>query len=165
MNIGPASLQFIVQLSVPAAFIVSLLLLWLYMRAVKRSMHSSASPAPLPKDTAPSGIEPSNAPPPPTPLQIAIAAPPEAAFVRLARRGTQRAAAVQIVAGTAYALTLSMSWWSMTGVPYQWDAIAVIALMFAWPLVIVVGLGATVSWRGFACSGGLAPWRFWACII
>ena len=147
MNIGPASLQTIVELAMPAAFVVSLLLLLLYMRAVKRSMHRRTSPRVSQQEAALTDTPQSKPPPPPAPLQIAFA---DATSLRQAHQGARRTAAVQILAGSAYAVTLAMFWWSMTGFPYKWDAIIVIALMFAWPLVIVVGLVASVSWRGLA---------------
>ena len=151
MNIGTASLQRLVELAMPAAFVVSVLLLWIYLRAVKRSMMRATEPVGAASARA-ARMDATQAPTaaPALALEIVECGAPSALAVRAVWRGPWRAAAVQIAAGIAYALTMAMSWWSLTGFPYRWDAIVVIALIFTWPLVIVVGLVAAVSWRAMA---------------
>jgi hypothetical protein len=151
MFLGTASLGAIVQLAVPAAFLASLALLWAYRRAVRRSMRRQG----LIADPDPAAAQQPHAPgtamaPPTHPLEIGASADPAPAEVRGAWRGPLLAAAIQVAAGLAYAVTLAVFWWSTTGFPYKWDAIGTIALIFAWPLVIVLGLVAAISWRGWA---------------
>lgn len=136
------------------ALLVSLALLRVYLRAVKRSMLRSAVPAHGAAATA--ALAPSvPAEPPAVPLQIGQ---PEASSKKAARsvwRGPGRTAAIQIAAGLAYAVGVTLAWIWLAGKAvgwqgFAWQGFAMFTLFFGWPVVIVVGLVATVSWRAMA---------------
>ena len=154
MALTNAWLQIFLYFAVPLALVVSLALRWVYLRAVWRSMLRpvvemaapayEASPAP-PTFPAP-------ADPPSQRLEIVPAATPARDAVRAAWRGPWIAVAVHAVAGLAYALAMTVAWlWvgDMVGDIgwHAWEGTLLFTLFFVWPLVIVVGLVATVSWR------------------
>lgn len=146
MGVGTASLDTIAQLAAPPAFVVSLVLLWVYLRAVKRSMMRQVEAArpPAPDTDAAATVPHSNA------IELVAAAIPGSSIVRRAWQGPFTSAAVHIAAGLVYAVTMALLWAHLTQQGYDWRGIVLFALYFAWPLVIVVSLTATVAWRATA---------------
>ncbi len=141
----------ILEKAVPLALIASLFLLWIYRRAVKRSMgrRSGAGEAlPLSED-----IEPAAAPPV-APLQFVMAggasmrdtAPSKLDALRLP--GPWRNAAIYTIAGIGYVLTLTAAYLYAGGMEFLPVRFVFFAVAYAWPIVLTIGLVAPVSWRG-----------------
>jgi len=143
-RMGPLLLYAAVQIGVPLAFVVALALRWLYLRGVRRSMLRSVAAAPA-DEAAPALAEP-----PARPLAIVASGVPPRASVRSAWRGPSIAVAVHVCAGFAYALVVTLVWVHVAGADDPWDGVALFSLFYAWPLVIVVSLVATVTWRAAA---------------
>jgi hypothetical protein len=136
-----------------AALVVSLTLLRVYLRAVERSMMRPALSSSVPVEVPPAQV--ASSAPPTVPLEIALQGKPPVAAVAAVWRGPVGAAAVQVVAGLAYALTVTLAW---TWIARQltpdrqvaWQGLLLFTLFFAWPVVIAAGLVATISWRAMA---------------
>jgi hypothetical protein len=143
---GSALLSVAVQFGVPSAFVVALALRWLYLRGVRRSMLRSVAAAPA--DEAPRVA----ADPPSRPLEIVSASAPPRAAVRTAWRGPWVAVAVHVCAGFAFALAVTWAWVKAGGIDFSWDGLLLFSLFYFWPVVIVVGLVATVTWRAAAVA-------------
>src|SRR5262249_37540494 len=143
-RMGPILLIVAVQIGAPSALVVALALRWMYLRGVRRSMLRSVAAAPA--DEASSGA----AEPPEQPLALRPAGGPPRAAVRSAWRGPWIAVAVHVCAGIAYAISVTLAWAQLTGVDYSWYAVVLFSPFYAWPLVIVVSLIATVTWRATA---------------
>ena len=76
---------------------------------------------------------------------------PPADDVRFAvRRATWPSAAVQACAGLAYAIVMASAWFVAGRVAFDWYLFLSMTVLFAWPMVITVGLAIAVSWRGYA---------------
>jgi len=140
---GPILLYFAVQVGVPPAFVVALALRWMYLRSVRRSMLRSRAAAPADEASRVA------ADPPSQPLAIVPAAAPPRAAARGVWRGPWIAVAVHVCAGLAYALGMTWLWAHVSGIDFSWVLLP-FTLFFAWPLVIVLSLVATVTWRGVA---------------
>jgi hypothetical protein len=145
------SLIAIVQLAVPLAFVLALGLRWLYLRSVRRSMMRSA-PNRFASDTEVSSAsgKASAVEPPAHQLEVISATPPPREAVRACWQGPCIAAAVHGLAGVGYAFTMACVWGHAAGDIYRWDVILLFSVFFAWPLVIVVSMVATLAWRGVA---------------
>ncbi len=135
--------------AVPLAFVVSLLLLWIYLRSVKRSMLVRAGASP---ETPPTGTESALAAPPALPLELVTEG--EVAERSLPQRSASRAltgpwqaALVYGVAGLGYAATLTALYLYAGGQEFVPLRFLFIALVQAWPVVLTVGLVAARSWR------------------
>ena len=142
----------ILELSAPLAFGLSLLLLWLYLRSVRRSMQRSATSTADPHTASPNRTPDATLAdhPPRLRLEIGPTEQPSTAAIGAAWRGPLETAAVHVVAGLAYAVTLTLAWTTAIADPVPWQGIAIGTLTAIWPVVIVVGLVATVSWRTMA---------------
>ena len=151
MSVG-TSLNTVVQLAVPPAFVVSLALRWIYLRVVRRSMLRPVAGTAPPGDEASlaSRTFPVPADPPSQRLEIVSVANPARDAIRAAWRGPWVAVAVHVAAGLAYALVVTLVWAWLADSGYAWEGILLFTLFFIWPLVIVVGLIATVSWRAMS---------------
>jgi hypothetical protein len=139
-----------------ASLLLSLLLLQIYLRAVRRSMLRPAAGDETRRDVPQAADMPAE--PPASPLETVEAQLPPARDVRAAWRGARRTAAVQLVAGLLYALTVTLAWgWlaqkQAVGQQMTLQGILLFTWYFAWPIVIVLGLVATISWRGIALIG------------
>jgi hypothetical protein len=150
----------ILQKAVPLTFIVSLLLLWIYLRAVKRSMRRRAgADMPEPPSAIAKTMPASTAPA--SPLQIVTTAeasrrgPTAAKIKTLALAGRWRTASVYTVAGFSYAVTLTALYLGATGLQFAPVRFLFLALTFAWPVVLTVGLGTAISWRGWLAATGV----------
>ena len=130
---------------------VSLVLLRLYMRAVRRSAvrpsapMSAATAGLAARETGPAG-------PPKAPLEIAESALPSSRAARGVWQGPACAAVIQLVAGVVYAAGVALAWmWlasKAAGVPWlNWPVFWMFTVFFAWPVVVAIGSIATLSWR------------------
>ncbi|MGE5261677.1 MAG: hypothetical protein ACM3MH_12470 [Actinomycetota bacterium] len=144
-------------LATPLALLVSLFLLWLYLRAVKRTMARRAT-------TAPSGIPSASVAPvnaaPPSPLEIATtdAAWPPSANHELRWRtmmGPWRAAGVYTAAGLGCAATLAAAFVGTIGSGFTPFKFLLFTLYFAWPVVLTIGIVAINSWRAWLLVASL----------
>ena len=146
----------VLQKAVPLTIIVSLLLLWIYLRAVKRSMRRRAG-ADMPQPS--SAI--ANTTAPASPLQIvttgkATRRGPTAAKMKThALAGRWRTASVYTVAGFSYAVTLTALYLGATGLQFAPMRFIFLALTFAWPVVLSVGLVTAIFWRGWLAATGV----------
>ena len=148
----------ILSKAVPLALVASLLLLWIYRRAVKRSMarRGGAGEAAAPNDAARQEAAPGA-----VPLQFVTADEggrrDEAAAKLKARgfAGPWRNAAIYAVAGLGYVLTLTSASLYAAGLEFLPVRFAFIALANAWPIVLTIGLVAPVSWRGWIVTAGV----------
>ena len=140
----------ILEKAVPLALVASLLLLWIYRRAVKRSMGRRSGADETPPGE---GIK-SAAPPPEAPLKFVMAggAPTrDAAASTLEARGRAgpwRNAAIYTIAGIGYVLTLTAAYLIAGGMELLPVRFVFFALAYGWPIVLTIGLVAPVSWRG-----------------
>ncbi len=148
----------ILEKAVPLALVASLLLLWIYRRAVKRSMgrRSGADETPPPSED----ITPA-ATPPVAPLQFVmvdgaaargvVSSKPEACGLA----GPWRNAAIYSVAGIAYVLTLTAAYLYAGGMEFLPVRFVFFALAYAWPIVLTIWLVAPVSWRGSIAAAAI----------
>jgi hypothetical protein len=151
MSTNATSLTGVVQLAVPPAFAIAFALRWLYLRAVRRSMLRPATGAAAPGDEASSPQRRISAIAPPAQrLEIVSAATPAPGSFRAVWRGPCIAVAVHVAAGLIYGLVVTLMWVWLLDSGYSWEGILLFTLFHSWPLVIVVALVATVSWRAVA---------------
>lgn len=142
--IGTGVLPFLVLLSAALTLPVSLGLLALYRRAVLRSMARSGGTSPPDAPTPP----PARPPEARLALEDVAPAPPVGGpATRAIRRSLGRAVSVQVAAGLAYALSLSVAW-----MVFAWGEGGFVAARFlwllscyAWPTALAVGLTAATS--------------------
>ena len=148
----------ILMKAVPLALVASLLLLWIYRRAVKRSMgrRAGAGEGPLPsEDIRPAGAAPA------APLQFVTVEDASAPCMAAAKRGTRgpggpwRNAVIYCIAGLGYVLTLTSASLYAGGLEFLPVRFLFIASANAWPIVLTIGLVAPVSWRGWSVAAGV----------
>jgi hypothetical protein len=148
----------IVLISAALTAAVSVVLLWLYRRAVLRSMAARAVSAPPPPSRLPPGLPRAPRPPPLEVVSVASgpAATPGAnsAYDR-ATRSLRRAAWVYIAGGLAYALVLSAPWMVVVEGGFALTRLLFMTVAYGWPTVLALGLLAATS-RGqwLAILGG-----------
>jgi len=137
----------------PIAFLVSLVLLRFYRRAVIRSMQLRATLG------AAVGLE--NRPacsggPPGHSLEIMPDDPPGDGARLAVRRAAWPWTAVEVCAGLTYGIVVASSELVAFQLGFEWQRLLFwqVFLFFiiwlAWPMVITIGLAIAVSWRGFA---------------
>ena len=144
--------------AVPLALVASLLLLWIYRRAVKRSMarRGGAGEAAVPSEDVSRETEPGA-----VPLQFVTAGDGgqrDEAAAKLEAHGLAgpwRNAAIYAIAGLGYVLTLTSASLYAGGLEFLPVRFAFIALANAWPIVLTIGLVAPVSWRGWIVTPGV----------
>ena len=148
----------ILMKAVPLALVVSLLLLWIYRRAVKRSMgrRAGAGEGPLPsEDIRQAGAAPA------APLQFVTAedaSVPGTAAAKLEPRGLAgpwRNAVIYCIAGLGYVLALTSASLYAGGLEFLPVRFLFIASANAWPIVLTIGLVAAVSWRGWIAAAAI----------
>lgn len=148
---------FVLLLAIALAFPVSFYLIRRYRGAVSRSMRSDANPrapAPPPVPAPPVAAASPTGPAPPFP-EIAIldrdasipTGPEASALYESMRRATRQAAAVYVVAGACYALTMALLFLKATGSDMLPLQILLLSLVFAWPIVLTVNVVAATNWR------------------
>jgi hypothetical protein len=138
-----------VILALPLTFVVSLVLLWLYLRAVKRSMLRRAAAEPL-AAPAPSAHDASEQTvgPPERPLCIATVDADAIPGKWTATRRVWLAGMIHAIAGIAFAYVTGTVVLLATGLGFDWQAALLGATVYTWPIVITLGLVCTVSWLG-----------------
>ena len=149
-------LPLILEQAVPLALVASLLLLFIYRLAVKRSMRRRGGKSELaPNDTKEARAAPS------APLDIvtvedvpARGGAPSKVEAR-AQAGPWRNAAIYGVAGLCYVLILTAAYLYASGFEFLPMRFIFFAAAFAWPIVLTVGLVAPVSWRGWLAISGV----------
>ncbi len=140
----------ILLVSVPLAFVVSIILLALYLRAVKRSMLRRTTPRANVGNPIPPASDP-----PSRDLRLVTLNGREAlddTAIRLTRRaagGVRRTAAITIAGGLAFAMVMTLSYLIANGIPVLPFRFLYLAVSYAWPIVLTVGLVACISWRGW----------------
>lgn len=117
------------------SLLISMVLLGVYMWAVKRSMRRRAAQAGdfAEADASPSG---GTAPAASEPLRIVETETPPKAIVRSVWSGVTKGAVVQIIAGLAYSVSITAAWmWLATQQPgwqgVDWRGAAMFVLFFA----------------------------------
>ena len=141
-------LPFIVVVSAVLTAIVSVLLLWLYKRAVVRSMSAgSGTPPPVSRANLPGlpgkGSE--------LTMTTVGAADPVSGKGHAAYKATsaslRRIGVVYTVAGLAYALVLSLPWMVTAGGGFPLTRLLWLVVCYAWPTAITLLLVATTTRR------------------
>jgi hypothetical protein len=152
-------LPLVLERAVPLALLLSLFLLWMYLRAVKRSMRRQGAGTPAPTSITTEMPLASKAPE--LPLQIVTMGGP-AEGGPTARRieshtlaGPWRNATIYTIAGLSYALTLTVFKLSAGGQEYLLLRVLLIALTYAWPVVLTVGIVAAISWRSWLTAAAV----------
>jgi hypothetical protein len=149
-------LPFIVLISALLTASCSALLLWLYRRAVVRSMSKSAGlAAPTPQ------VEGRQAPS--TSPQVALRTETGACLVsggalaayRATSASLRRLGSVYAVAGLAYAAVMSVPWMVTAGGGFLPTRLLWLLACYAWPGVLTLLLVATTAWRGKAAIAGI----------
>ena len=138
----------IVLISAALTAAASAALLWLYRRAVLRSMAATGT-APTAPPQLTSG-EPRAARPPP-PLEVVTVASPAAATPGAspaydrAAQSLRRAAWVYVAGGLAYALVLSAPWMVIVEGGFAHTRLLFMTAAYGWPTVLALGLVAATS--------------------
>ena len=135
--------------ALPTAFLVSLVLLWLYLRAVKRSMLRRATAEPS-AELGPSAYDAAaeSVGPPERPLHVETL---DAATIPGQWTVTSRiwlAGVTHAVAGLAFAYVSATAFLLANGPGFDWQVALTGAMIFTWPIVITLGLVCTLSWLG-----------------
>ena len=145
----------VLERAVPLALVVSLLLLWIYRRAVRHSMrHRVCTPRAEPGPAAIEMTPASRAPL--SPLEVvaieeaAVRGPTSSKIHALA--GAWRTAAIYTLAGLGYAVTLTVLYLGAGGLDFLPLRVLFFTLNYAWPVVLTVGLVAAISWRAWAAA-------------
>jgi hypothetical protein len=136
----------------PIALLVSLALLRIYRRAVIRSMQRRVTlKAAAGLMGAPENMPARSGEPPGHPLEIMPHDPPGDGIKLAVKKATWPSTAVHVCAGVSYAVVMASSWFVM-GSLYQWHeflfdwhVFLLMSIVFAWPMVITLGLAVTVS--------------------
>jgi hypothetical protein len=148
-------LPFIVVVSAVLTAIVSVLLLWLYKRAVVRSMSaSSGTPPPVSRANLPgvpgkgSGLT----------MTTVGAGDPVSGKGHAAYKATsaslRRIGVVYTLAGLAYAFVLSLPWMVTAGGGYPLTRLLWLVVCYAWPTVVTLLLVVTTTRRqGYIVAG------------
>lgn len=155
MIVGQLTLVLLV--AVPLAFLATLLLLAIYLRAVQRSMRHRAAPAASPPahEASAPGSDLAAASGDGATFDLAEAPPakddPAAnARTRRALSGPWWTAAIYAIAGMAYAKIVAAANIAAGGFIFAPIPFVFITLCLAWPIVITSGLVAATSWRAWA---------------
>ena len=137
----------VVMFALPAVFPVSLVLLWVYLRAVKRSMLRRAVEEPLAKPAPPVHASGQGIGPPERPLLIATV---DAAILGkwTATKRVWFAGVTHAIAGLAFAYVMGTVFLLASGLGFDWQVALGSAIFHTWPIVITLCLVCTVSWLG-----------------
>ena len=146
-------LPFVILASALLALPLSFFLLWLYRRAVRRSMRSrSGVIVPV--------VPPARASsPPPHNIELSfdgssLSSPlplPTQSVIRQIERGPWQAAAVYAAAGAGYALVMAIGWLAATHDAFKPLKFLWLFWSYVWPAVLTVNLVAGSTRRGKAC--------------
>lgn len=137
-----------VVVALPMAFLVSLVLLWVYLRAVKSSMLRRAAGEPLLEPAPSAHAAGQTVGLPKRPLHVETL---EAGAIRGQWTVTRRiwlAGMTYAVAGLAFAYVTATAFLLATGLGFDWQVALTGAMIYTWPIVITLGLVCSVSWLG-----------------
>ncbi|MES9853200.1 MAG: hypothetical protein ABW170_15400 [Candidatus Thiodiazotropha sp. L084R] len=139
-------LPFIILVSSPLTMIFSVFLLWLYRRAVIRSMRGNGGSS-MPDEVAGAKVSAQESPPLRIRLikdKVLLHGRAESAF-NATSVSLQRLGLVYGVAGVVYALVMSLPWMITAGGGFPLVRLLWLFVCFAWPGVIVVVMAAATS--------------------
>jgi hypothetical protein len=146
----------ILLVAVPLAFILSLALLAIYLRAVKRSMlRQSAGSQSQGPETAPVTVMPVAA------LKLIDISTknyptgPAEQLATTAAHGLWRVAAVYAVAGLMAAVAMALLYMIGNDIALLPLRTAFVMMSYAWPVMLMISLLALSSWTGWAAAIGL----------
>ena len=138
----------IVLISAALTAATSVVLLWLYRRAVLRSMAARAVSATPPPSRLPPGLPRAERPPPLEVVSVAggpVANPGAPSAYGRAARSLRRAAWVYVAGGLAYALVLSTPWMVFVEGGFAHTRLLFMTAAYGWPTVLALGLLAATS--------------------
>lgn len=143
--------------AVPIALLVSLALLQIFRRSVIRSMQRRVTLGTAAELMgALENMPGRSGEPPGHPLEIVPHDPPGDGIRLAVKKARWPSTAVHVCAGLSYTVVMASSWFVM-GSLYQWNkflfdwhVFLLMSILFAWPMVITLGLAVAVSWRGVA---------------
>ena len=146
----------ILELAVPLALVASLLLLFIYRLAVKRSMRRRGGKTGLPKSQS----DQAAAAPAASLAIVTVEDAPDrgrapSKVEARALAGPWRNVTIYTVAGFCYVLILTAAYLYAGGLEFLPMRFIFFAAAFAWPIVLTVGLVAPVSWRGWLIIIGI----------
>ncbi|MDX2259812.1 MAG: hypothetical protein NW205_12975 [Hyphomicrobiaceae bacterium] len=141
-----------IVIALPLSFLVSWLLLALYVRSVVGAMARASGTMPRASGTTP------NAPASPTANDVAPLRPLDVITMDAAAlAGDSRAvrrmwagALVHVAAGLVFAAVLSVAFMSAMGLRFDLRAALLGAVMYSWPVAIVTAMLAATTWQGVA---------------
>lgn len=137
-------LLLILAIALPLAFLVSLSLLAVYLKAVKRSMRMRSS-KPVGGNEQATPQSPSS---PAAPLAIDWHASEQVARdSRNRARALRSASAVYVVAGLVFAAAMAAAYIAVNSFVANATAAAFLTAFYAWPIVIAVSLLVSLTWR------------------
>ena len=153
-------LPFVVLAAAVLALPLSFFLLWLYRRAVLRSMRGRSGAAVPPTSSAPTSSPPSSG------IELTFGGvssrpplvPNAETLFHQASRGPWQAAAIYGVAGGAYALAMTMVWLIATREQFLPVRFLWLFWTYAWPVVLTVNLvaGSTAPKKAYLALGYFA---------
>jgi len=138
-----------IMVALPVAFLASLALLWVYLRAVKRSMlrravgEPRAEPPPSAHDASAQTVGP-----PEKPLDIVTGNADAISGKWTVTGRIWLAGMTYAIAGFAFAYVMATGFWLANGFDFDWQVVLAGAIMNTLPIVITLGLVCTVSWLG-----------------
>ena len=146
----------ILEIAVPLALVASLLLLFIYRVAVKRSMRRRAGNTEQPKShPEQTGASTAASLDIVTVENTAARGRVPSKFESHALAGPWRNATIYGVAGLCYVFLLTSAYLYASGLEFLAMRFGFFAAAFAWPIVLTVGLVAPVSWRGWLEISGV----------
>lgn len=160
MTLAPACFAFkwdgaaaaVVLFAIPLAVLITTLTLWLYRKAVERSMRASAGER-VPADS-PLAPQASAVPP----LQISVSGeggPPATARMQESRAAMRELSRAYALAGFAQSLVVTVLWFVLNDVEFRPARSLIAWLPYAWPIVLGLMLTATTTRRQrYAMIGG-----------
>ena len=146
----------VLERAVPLAFVVSLLLLWIYLRAVRHSMRhrvftARAEPRPAVLERPASNALLSS-------LEVVEIKEPTVGIRSSSKiewcalPGAWRTAAIYSLAGLSYAVTLTVLYLRAGGLDFLPIRVLFFILNYSWPVVLTIGFVAALSWRAWAMA-------------
>lgn len=148
MSLLSGQMLLTLSIAVPLAFAASLLLLWIYRRAVRRLMLQNAR-SPGTAAVSEPAIAPTRAHGSKASASLVIddsGAPGAPRSTRVLRA----CAAVRLTATLAFAAVLAATYMISSGFSFDLLAAAFLVATYAWPAVLVLSITAAISWRGVA---------------
>jgi len=144
---------FSLYLAVPLAFMTSLVLLRIYLRAVTRSMLRRSRP--LEEGTGPDPaderISTPHAAPSPTLGFLDLGSGPSTR-VRRVQWPAWTSGLIYALAGLAFGVAMAAGWLRSVGLGFDALVLLMLTILHAWPVVFSWSLVSALSWRGIAAA-------------